>query len=338
MISNPLLNTPKPQNNKPYKTNFPIIVWVPISKEDFKNRDIVSAKDFSREDLEFIFDVSQDVKENPKKFRNILNDKIVAMTFFEPSTRTYQSFQTAAKILGCNVISFSEPNSSSYGGKGESFHDTIKILENYSDCIVIRHPSSGSAKYAAEISNKPVINAGSGFQEHPTQTMLDLFTIRSELGKIDNLSIGILGDLRYGRGTTSLCYALTNYNAEINLIAPEALQIRPEIETYLGAKGANFNKFSNLKEIISELDVLYVTRIQKERFVDPNDYMKVKGSFKVTMDSLKDAKDSLIVLHILPRIDEISTDIDSTKFARYFEQAKNGLFVRTALLSLILAD
>ena len=258
------------------------------------------------------------------------------MIFFEPSTRTYQSFQTSAKSLGCNIIGFGEPNSSSYGGKGESFHDTIKIFENYSDCIIIRHPAAGSAKFAAEISAKPVVNAGSGFQEHPTQAMLDLFTMRSEFGKIDSLNIGLLGDLRYGRTIPSLCYTLSNYDVHLNFIAPDSLQIRPEVEGFLTNKGISFSKQSDLNAIINDLDVLYATRLQKERFVDPTEYNKLKGSYRVTLDSVKGAKERMIILHPLPRIDEISTDIDNTKFARYFEQARNGLFVRTALLSLVL--
>lgn len=307
-----------------------------INTGNFKNRDIVSAKDFSREELEFIFDASKEAKEKPEKFRNALKDKIIAMIFFEPSTRTYQSFQTSAKSLGCDVIGFSEPNSSSYTGKGESFHDTMKIFENYSDAIIIRHPSSGSAKFAAEISKKPVINAGSGFQEHPTQAMLDLFTIKNEFGKIDSLNIGLLGDLRYSRTMPSLCYALANFDIQLNLIAASSLQIRPEVEAFLSNKDVEFKKLANLSEVISDLDVLYTTRVQKERFADPTEYMKLKGSYKITLDSIKNAKENLIILDPLPRVDEISTDIDKTKFAKYFEQAGNGLFVRTALLRMIL--
>jgi len=308
-----------------------------INSENFKNRDIVSAKGFSREELEFIFDVSQEAKEKAEKFRNILKNRIIAMIFFEPSTRTYQSFQSSAKSLGCDLIGFAEPTSSSYVGKGESFHDTIKIFENYSDCIILRHPAAGSAKYAAEISMKPVINAGSGFQEHPTQAMLDLFTIKNEFGKIDSLNIGLLGDLRYSRTMPSLCYALANFDIQLNLIAPDSLQIRPEVEAFLSSKGMEFRKLSNLSEVISDLDVLYTTRVQKERFVDPTEYVKLKGSYRITLDSIKNAKQELIILDPLPRVDEISTDIDNTKFAKYFEQARNGLFVRTALLDLILS-
>ncbi len=238
--------------------------------------------------------------------------------------------------MGCDVIGFAEPSTSSYVGKEESFHDTIKIFENYSDAIVIRHPTAGSAKFAAEISKKPVINAGSGFQEHPTQAMLDLFTIKSHFGKIDSLKIGLLGDLRYGRTVPSLCYSLSNFDVELSLIAPDTLQIRPEVESHLNQKGIKFKKQSDLDGVVNDLDVLYVTRLQKERFADPTEYKKLKGSYKVTMDTLKCAKDSMIILHPLPRVDEISTDIDNTKFAKYFDQARNGLFVRIALLNLIL--
>jgi len=307
-----------------------------INTENFKNRDIISSKDFSREELEFIFDVSQEAKEKPEKFRNVLESRIISMIFFEPSTRTYQSFQSSAKSLGCDLIGFSEPTSSSYAGKGESFHDTVKIFENYSDCIILRHPAAGSAKFAAEISKKPVINAGSGFQEHPTQAMLDLFTIRSEFGKIDSLNIGLVGDLRYGRTVPSLCYSLSNFDVQLNFVAPDTLQIRPEVEEFLKNKGIEFTKQSNLDDLINDLDVLYATRLQKERFVDPTEYFKLKGSYRIALDTVKSAKENMIILHPLPRVDEISTDVDKTKFAKYFEQARNGLFVRTALLSLIL--
>ncbi|MBI4010543.1 MAG: aspartate carbamoyltransferase [Candidatus Aenigmarchaeota archaeon] len=308
-----------------------------MNKENLKNRDVISAKDFSREELEFIFDISKEVKEKPERFRNSLKDKIISMIFFEPSTRTYQSFQTSAKSLGSDVIGFAEPNSSSYGGKGESFHDTIRIFENYSDCIIIRHPAAGSAKFAAEISKKPVINAGSGFQEHPTQAMLDLFTIKSEFGEIDTLNIGLVGDLRYGRTIPSLCYALSKFDVQLNFIAPDTLQIRPEVEEFLASKSISFSKQSDLNKAINDLDVLYVTRLQKERFVDPTEYLKLKGSYRITLDNIKNVKEGMIILHPLPRVDEISSDIDNTKFAKYFEQARNGLFVRTALLNLILS-
>ena len=308
-----------------------------ITAGKFKNRDIISTKDFTRNDLEFIFDVSKQAKEKPEKFRNKLSGKIISMIFFEPSTRTYQSFQTSAKILGCDVIGFTEPSSSSYIGKGESFHDTIRIFENYGDCIVIRHSSAGSTRYAAEISSKPIINAGSGFQEHPTQALLDLFTINEEFGKLDSLNIALVGDLKYSRTMPSLCYALSNFDIRLNLIAPNSLQIRPEIELFLKSKNIEFRKLENLNEVISELDVLYTTRVQKERFLDPAEYLKLKGSYRITLESIENAKQELIILDPLPRVDEISTEVDKTKFARYFEQARNGLFVRTALLSLILS-
>jgi len=303
---------------------------------DFKNRDVVSVKNFSREELEFIFDVSKDVKHDVKKFHNKLNGKIVSLLFYEPSTRTKCSFETAAKILGCKTTGFSNPKTSSVF-KGETLHDTIKMFESYSDCIVIRHPNMGSAKFAAEVSGKPVINGGSGSQEHPTQTMLDMFTIREEFGYVDSLNIGVLGDLKYGRTPSSLSYGLSNYDVKIFYIAPDILQIREEVRLFLKNRGIKFELLSKLDTIVEDLDVLYVTRIQKERFPDPNEYKKLAGIYKITTDTLKNVKDSFIILHPLPRVDEISPDVDKTKYARYFEQAENGKYVRIALLKLILS-
>jgi len=307
-----------------------------VNKNDFKNRDIVTIKDFSREELEFIFDLTEKVKKDPEKFRSVLDSKVVSLLFFEPSTRTYNSFLVAADHLGCKVIGFADPNVSSYGGKGETLHDTIKMFEGYSDCIIMRHPLMGSAKFAAETSSKPVINGGSGAEEHPTQAILDLFTMREHFGKLDNLNIGILGDLKFGRTPPPLSYAFSNYDVNLSFIAPEILQIRPEVELFLKQKNVSFEKFIDLADVIDKLDILYVTRIQKERFSDPTEYEKVRGLYKVSLQSIRGAKDSLIIMHPLPRIDEMSPEIDKTKHAKYFEQAENGKFARIALLSLVL--
>jgi len=307
-----------------------------VSESDFRNRDVVGTRDFTRDQLEFIFDKTVEVKTNPNTFKDKLKGKEVTLIFFEPSTRTYNSFLTAANMLGCTTVGFQDPSFSSYGGKGESLYDTIKMFSSYSDCIIMRHPAMGSAKFAAEISNKPIINGGSGSQEHPTQTMLDMFTIREKFGKIDGLTVGMIGDLKYSRTTSSLSYALTNYNVKIIFIAPDFLQVRPEVEAYVKQKNVNFMKTRELSSAINELDVLYVTRIQKERFSDPDEHKKTKGFYQVNSDSIKGCKDSLVILHPLPRVDELSTSIDTTKHALYFQQAENGKYLRVALLSLML--
>ncbi len=304
--------------------------------DSFRNRDVVSVKDISREELELVFDHAREIKKEPSKFRDRLSDKIVSIIFFEPSTRTFNSFDTAAKILGCRTVGFADPSASSYTGKGETLHDTIKMFEGYSDCIVIRHPMMGAAKFASEVSGKPVINAGSGAQEHPTQALLDIFTMRESFGKMDSLNIGMLGDLRYSRTIPSLVYALSKYDVRLNFISPESLQPRPEVESFLKSNGVKYEKSNDIKDSIKDLDVLYVTRLQKERFVDPTEYQKLKGSYQICKDSMVGAKDCMIILHPLPRVDEISAEVDSTKHAMYFEQARNGLYVRMALLDMVM--
>jgi len=305
-------------------------------KNPFKNRSIISAKDFSREELEFLFGVADDIKEDPSKYRNELKGKKVALVFLEPSTRTFSSFFTAAMNAGCDVISFQDSSVTSIA-KGETLFDTLKMIEGYGiDCIVLRHYYMGSAKFADEIVDVPIINAGSGSQEHPTQAMLDLYTILKKKNKIDGLKIGFLGDLRFGRTCPSLSYILSNYNIEIFYVAPQNLQIRKEVEIYLDNKGIKYKKTSDIREVIKELDVLYVTRIQKERFPDLTEYEKVKSFYSVDLNLLSLAKKDLGVMHPLPRVDELSSEVDKTPYAWYFEQAKNGLYIREALLNLIL--
>jgi len=301
----------------------------------FMFRDIISILDFTREDLETLFEFADRfIKINEKL--EILKGKIVALAFFEPSTRTRLSFEVAAKKLGADVISIVGEEASSIA-KGESFADTIRMLDSYSDLIVVRHRFEGAAKYAAEIAEKPVINAGDGRQHHPTQAMIDLYTIKKLFGEIDGLTYAVLGDLRYGRAATSFIYGLTLYKPKkVYLVSPPQLRIRDEVRRELVDRGLVFEEKNNILEVIEEIDVLYVTRIQKERFPDPVEYEKVRGSYIVTLGMLMKGKPHLKVLHPLPKVDEIDYSVDNSKYAAYFYQAKLGIPIRMALLSLVL--
>lgn len=298
-------------------------------------RDVISMLDFSRQDLEELFSLALVFEKYAHSKVNILEDKILALAFFEPSTRTRLSFETAMLRLGGRVIGFTSEEATSIA-KGETFADTIRMLDIYADAIVVRHYLEGAAKYAAEIAEHPVINAGDGTQNHPTQAMLDLYTIWRELGEIDGVSIGILGDLKYARTVKSLIEGLTLFRpSKIYLISPPSLRPRKEILQILDSAGLRYEFAENLDEVIQDLDVLYVVRIQKERFPDVVEYERVRGSYRVTLETLRKAKDTLIILHPLPRVDEISPDVDSTKYARYFKQAAYGVPIRMALLTLI---
>ncbi len=301
---------------------------------NFKGRDIISIKDFTRGEVDYILSMAETVEERQEKDMRKLSGKILAALFFEPSTRTKLSFDTAMYKLGGQVVGFAEPKTSSVE-KGETLSDTIKVVENYSDVIVLRHPLEGSARLAAEVASIPVINAGSGSEEHPTQALLDLYTMKKEEGKIDGLNIALVGDLRYGRTVHSLAYALSMYNVNLTLVSPDQLKIRREVLEHIRTK-IKVRETSNLNDIIPDLDVIYVTRIQKERFPDLAEYEKIRGSYKITHETLKEARKNLIIMHPLPRVDEIDPAIDSTPYAIYFKQAKYGVIVRMTLLSLVL--
>jgi aspartate carbamoyltransferase catalytic subunit len=303
---------------------------------DFLGRDVVSIRDFKRDQLEHVFEKVDDLQKKPRSLDGVLKGKMAALLFFEPSTRTYSSFQIAAENLGLKVSGFSSVSASSVS-KGETLYDTIKMFEGYkTDCFVIRHSMMGSARFAAEATDVPVINAGDGSREHPTQAMVDLYSIRRDFGKLDGLKVGVLGDLKYGRTASSLAYALSNYDTEICFIAPDALQIRPEVELFLNQRGARFSRETNLNAVVASLDVLYVTRIQKERIPDPTEFERLRGLYQVNLETLRDAKSSLKVFHPLPRVDELASDIDGTEFARYFNQAAVGLPLRMTLLNLVI--
>ena len=304
---------------------------------EFYEKNIISVRDLDKQKLELIFDATDKIIDmSQDKRREIARGKTLGYLFFEPSTRTRLSFESAIALLGGTSLGIADAASSSIH-KGETLGDTVKVISSYCDVLVLRHSLDGSSRFAAEISNKPVINAGSGTEEHPTQTIQDLFTIKKEKKKIDGLKIGIAGDLKYGRTVYSLLYGLRNYDVDVHLISPESLRIRSD-STYDIKKELSYTESSNIDEYIEDLDVLYVTRIQKERFPDEEEYAKVKGSYVIGSDMVKKMKDDAIILHPLPRIDEISADVDNTKQAKYFEQAEYGKYTRAALLGLILNE
>ena len=304
---------------------------------EFYQKDIISIKDFGKDQLEKIFESTDKIISlDPIDRREICKGKTLGYLFYEPSTRTRLSFEAAMASIGGNSLGISDITSSSTQ-KGESLADTVRIISIYSDAMVLRHPLDGSSRFAAEVSDKPVINAGSGTEEHPTQAIQDLYTIKKEKKKIDGLKIGIVGDLKYGRTVYSLLHGLGNYDVDVRLISPESLRIRSD-STYEIKKKLDYTESTNLEDHIDDLDVLYVTRIQKERFPDEEEYLKVKGSYVVGLDLLQQMKDDSIILHPLPRIDEISTDVDKTKNAKYFEQAEYGKYTRAALLGLTLNE
>ncbi len=302
-----------------------------------KGRDLVRISDLSRDEILEIFKCADKMLEilEGKGSSDVLKGKILATLFFEPSTRTRLSFEAAMKRLGGECIGFSSAEGTSMK-KGESLADTLRIVDGYSDIIVIRHPKEGSAAFAAEICKNPVINAGDGAGQHPTQTLLDLYTIMKEKGKIAGLRVALLGDLKYGRTVHSLAYALAMFEAEIVLCSPESLRMPKEVIRDLREMGATVKEYKSLERTIKEADVLYVTRIQKERFPDINEYLKVAGSYRVTLEVLKKGNPDLIVMHPLPRVDEISPEVDSSPKAKYFRQAFYGVPVRMALLKMIL--
>ena len=302
---------------------------------NFSQKSILSIRDLSKDDLEQIYSKTNEIMEmKAEQRREIARGKTLGYLFFEPSTRTRLSFQSAMALIGGTSFGIADATSSSVQ-KGESLADTVRIMAGYTDAIVLRHSLDGSSKFAAEISTKPVINAGSGTTEHPTQAILDLYTIKKELGKIDGKNIGIVGDLKYGRTVYSLLYGLSNYDVNVHLISPESLKIRTDF-TYNLKGNLSYTESEDLDEYIEDLDVLYVTRIQKERFPDEEEYLKVKGSYIIGQDVVNKMKEDAILLHPLPRLDEISTDVDSTKQAKYFQQAEYGKFTRAAILSLLL--
>jgi aspartate carbamoyltransferase catalytic subunit len=301
---------------------------------EFQGRDIVSIKDFSRQEINHILDVSKSMEPLVSKGSDILKGKILATLFFEPSTRTRLSFEAAILKLGGSYIGFADTEIASVK-KGENLVDTVRTVENYADAIALRHSLEGAAKLAAEFSRVPIINGGTGAEEHPTQAFIDLYTIRKEKGKIDGLKIALVGDLRYGRTVHSLAYALALYNIELYLVSPESLRMRKDVLQSI-KNNISVTEDANLETIMPTIDMLYVTRIQKERFPDATEYAKLKGAYKIDLKTIKTAKNDMIILHPLPRVDEIAPEVDNTLQARYFQQVGNGVVVRMALLALVL--
>jgi aspartate carbamoyltransferase len=299
--------------------------------------DILSVLQFRRDDLEYIFGVAQEMRSMVERIGtfDLLKGKILANLFYEPSTRTSSSFLAAMERMGGSVIPINEVTYSSVA-KGESLPDTVRTLQTYADVIVLRHPEVGSAKLAAQYTSKPIINAGDGIGEHPTQALLDLFTIQEELGRVDGLTVTMLGDLKFGRTVHSLSRLLSLFDVHINYVSPEILGMPPELLTELTREGMRQRAHTTLAPILPETDVLYVTRVQKERFDDLDDYEAVKGAYVITPETLEAAKDEMIVMHPFPRVGEISIEVDDDPRAAYFRQMEYGLYVRMALLAMVL--
>ncbi len=298
-----------------------------------KNRSLVSITDYSAEEILSILDLAAEFERNPDQ--RLLVGKVVSTLFYEPSTRTRLSFESAINRLGGSVIGFSEASSSSVS-KGETLKDTILTVSNYSDLIVMRHPLEGSAKYASEIAPVPVINAGDGAHQHPTQTLLDLYSIFKTQGTLENLNICLVGDLKYGRTVHSLLMAMSHFNPVFNFIAPGELRMPDEYKLFLDQKGIKYYEHRDLDENIKYADIIYMTRVQRERFADPVEYEKVKNVYILRNEMLEGTKDNMRILHPLPRVNEIHPDVDQNPKAYYFTQALNGVYTRMAIIAKIL--
>lgn len=298
-----------------------------------KNRSLISIDDFSKEEYIKILDTAEEFEKNP--IQNILNGKVVATLFFEPSTRTRLSFESAVNRLGGKVIGFSDASSTSVQ-KGETLKDTIITVSKYADLIVMRNPKEGSARYASEVSDVPVINAGDGANQHPTQCLLDLYSIRKTQNRLENLNVVFVGDLKYGRTVHSLVIALTNFNCTFHLVSPIELKLPSAVKMHIKEKNLQYFQYTDMNEAMPKGDIIYMTRIQRERFSDPMEYEKVKNSFILNKKMLENTKENVKILHPLPRVNEIETEVDDCKQAYYFQQALNGVYVRQALLKLIL--
>jgi len=297
-------------------------------------KSLISITDFSKEEYLKIMDLSERFEANPAP--SLLNGKVIATLFFEPSTRTRLSFETAINRLGGKIIGFSDSNSSSVS-KGETLHDTIKMVSNYADMIIMRHPLEGSARYAAEIANVPVINAGDGANQHPSQTLLDMYSIRKTQGRLDDINLFLVGDLKYGRTVHSLLMAMSQFkNPIFNFVAPPELALPDEYKLFLSQKGIRYFEHLEFNDIINQADIIYMTRVQKERFIDPVEYEKVKNVYILRNEMLAETKPTVKILHPLPRINEIHTDVDSNPKAYYFDQARNGVYTRMAIISHLL--
>ena len=300
-----------------------------------KNKSLVAINDLSRDEIVKILNLAEEFEKNP--IQNTLCQKVVATLFFEPSTRTRLSFESAVNRLGGRVIGFSEASNTSVT-KGESLKDTILTVANYSDMIVMRHPVEGSARYASEISPVPIINAGDGANQHPTQTLLDLFSIRKTQGTLNNLNIFLVGDLKYGRTVHSLLMAMSHFGATFTFVSPNELRMPDEYKIYLEEKGLKFSEQTDLNENLDKADIIYMTRVQKERFFNEADYIRLKDRFILDAEKLRLADGGMAILHPLPRVNEISVKVDDDPRAAYFRQVKNGMIIRMALIVKLLTE
>jgi aspartate carbamoyltransferase catalytic subunit len=296
-------------------------------------KSLISINDYSKEEYLHILDLTAEFEENPNQ--DLLLGYVVATLFFEPSTRTRLSFESAVSRLGGKVLGFADAGVTSVT-KGETLHDTIKMVQNYCDLIVIRHPLEGSARYASEVANVPVINAGDGANQHPTQTLLDMYSIRKTQNKLDDLNIFFVGDLKYGRTVHSLLMAMSKFRTTFNFISPDELKMPNEYKLYLDSLGLKYFEHKDFTDIISHADIIYMTRVQKERFSDPIEYEKVKNAYVLRNSMLENTKDTVKILHPLPRVNEINEDVDENTKAYYFTQALNGVYTRMAIITSIL--
>lgn len=310
----------------------------PNLENGFYGKDIISVSQFTRDNLEHIFGVAEEMRAIVKRVgsTDLLKGTVLACLFYEPSTRTSSSFIAAMSRLGGTVIPITQGVQFSSVSKGESLPDTIRTLESYADVIVIRHPEMGSAQIAADYARKPVINGGDGIGEHPTQALLDLFTIKEELGQIDGLKVGMVGDLRFGRTVHSLARLLCLYDVQFNFVSPEMLRLPLDVMNEIRKHELPVTETYDVAEIISGVDVLYITRVQKERFSDLSQYEEVKDLYVITPELMENAKEKMIIMHPLPRVGEISYAIDSDPRAAYFRQMENGMYIRMALLAAVL--
>lgn len=298
-----------------------------------EKRSLVSIDDLTTEEILRLLDMATEFEKEPTQ--NLLEGKVVSTLFFEPSTRTRLSFESAISRLGGKIIGFTDAASSSVS-KGETLNDTIRTVSNYCDLIVMRHPIEGSARYASEVASVPVINAGDGANQHPTQTMLDLYSIRKTQGKLEDLNIFLVGDLKYGRTVHSLLLAMARWNATFHFIAPEELKMPEEYKFYLKNLGLRYFEHTDFTDHVSDADIIYMTRVQKERFSDPIEYEKVKNVYVLRNSMLKKTRPTMRILHPLPRVNEIHSDVDQNPKAYYFEQALNGVYTRQAILTFLL--
>lgn len=298
-----------------------------------KNKSLVSISDFSKEDILRILVEAEKFENNPNT--RILEGKVIAMLFFEPSTRTRLSFETAVNRLGGRVIGISDAATSS-STKGETLNDTIKMVSGYADLIIMRHHIDGAARYASEVSAVPIINAGDGSNQHPTQTMLDLYSIKKTQATLENLQISLVGDLKYGRAVHSLVMAMSHFNPSFHFVSPPELQIPDSYKLLCNKQGISYKQYVEISEAINKADILYMTRVQRERFTDPVEYEKVKNTYVLKNAMLENSKQNLRILHPLPRVNEIEMDVDTNPKAYYFEQARNGVYVRQAIICSIL--